>query len=210
MPSPADEGILNPQVYVLDRAFGAGGPKPMARYSAEMVIRARSHPERLIVSLTQQYGLVHSLRWLQPWEDRVGLTPLRQSHDFVALVFVGFAAFGVLLALVGIYGVVAHSVAQRTREFGVRVALGAEQRDILALVLHEGNVVTLLGVASGLLLSHWATKLIEFFLYGVEAADQMLVLSVAPIGVFVAATLATALPALRAARVNPVEALRND
>lgn len=76
------------------------------------------------------------------------------------------------------------------------------------MVLHEGNVVTLLGLAAGLTLSYWATQLIDFFLFGIGFAAQMSVLTLAPVAMFGIASLAALGPALNAARVDPVEALR--
>jgi putative ABC transport system permease protein len=120
-----------------------------------------------------------------------------------------FAALGVALAAFGVYGVAAHSVAERRRELGVRIALGATSRDILHAVLRESATVVLLGVAFGLLCTKYGVRLLgnlaiedDFFNAGLFAV----------VALALAATAVTAamVPALRATRVDPTESLRND
>ncbi|HET7535068.1 MAG TPA: FtsX-like permease family protein, partial [Candidatus Didemnitutus sp.] len=124
-------------------------------------------------------------------------------------IFGIFGGVALVLAGVGLYGVMAYSVAQRTQEIGVRVALGAGPGDVLRLILREGGVRLLLGLAIGSVIGFFGTKLLASSLYGVGAGDPLtfgstlLVLGV--IGL-----LATLIPALRALRVNPVIALRNE
>jgi ABC-type antimicrobial peptide transport system permease subunit len=127
-----------------------------------------------------------------------------------AFVLVGlFAALALLLAAIGIYGVIAYSVNQRVHEFGVRMALGARPRDLAVSVLANGMKLaisgTLLGVMSGLLFS----RLLGGLLYGVGAADPVAIGATALIATSVAA-LACCLPAMRATRADPMTALRAD
>jgi macrolide transport system ATP-binding/permease protein len=109
--------------------------------------------------------------------------------------------------VVGLYGVIAYSVSQRTREIGVRMALGAERRSVYQLILKEAGWLTTLGIAAGLLCSIPAGTLAGKLLFGVRAWDLPTLLAVAALLAF-SALLASYLPARRAASVNPVEALR--
>jgi putative ABC transport system permease protein len=120
-----------------------------------------------------------------------------------------FAAIALVLASVGIYGLVAYSVAQRTREFGVRIAFGAERRDVLLLVLSHGARLTLLGIGLGIVASLAVTRLLATLLYGMSATDPTTFAAVALLLALVALA-ACYLPARRATRVDPMVALRSE
>ena len=111
------------------------------------------------------------------------------------------------LAMIGLYGVIAYSTAQRTSEIGVRIAIGAQRADVIRLVLVEGARLAVAGIVVGLAGSYWATRLLSSFLYRVTATDPG-AFAVAAIALFLVALLATYLPARRAARVDPMTALR--
>jgi predicted permease len=124
-----------------------------------------------------------------------------------AALFSIFGALALGLAVVGLYGVKAYSVARRTREIGIRMALGAQAGAVLRMIMREGSVMLISGLAIGLLLSIATAKLLSGILYGVPALDPI-AFTVAPLVLTIAALIATWLPARRATRVDPVQALR--
>jgi ABC-type antimicrobial peptide transport system permease subunit len=130
------------------------------------------------------------------------------NRAFVLLMSL-FALFALALAAVGVYGVVSYSVANRTQEIGVRMALGAQLRDVLRLVVGQGGRLALMGVALGLLLALVITPVLTNWLYGVSPLDKISLvgMSILLLGV---AMVASYIPARRAARVAPFQALRLD
>jgi len=119
----------------------------------------------------------------------------------------GFAAMALVLGVVGLYGVVAYSVSQRTREIGVRMALGAERRSVYQLILKEAGWLTLTGIGIGLVCAVAAARLMSFLLFGVKSWD-FATLGFVALVLGAAAIMASFIPARRAAGVNPLEALR--
>jgi putative ABC transport system permease protein len=179
-------------------------------YASKMtlVVRTTGNPETLSAAVREQ------IRSLDPNLPVSQITTLAERVDFALFpARLGAAllgAFGLLalgLAATGIYGVIAYSVSQRTQEFGIRMALGADDADVRRMVLREGLKVVLIGVTAGLALSLAATRLIAGFLYGVGANDPLTFVGV-PALLTVVALLACYLPARRATKVDPIEALR--
>ena len=128
---------------------------------------------------------------------------------FTALLLAGFALLAMSLALVGVYGVMSYTVSQRTREIGLRIALGADRQDVMWMVVRHGVSLASIGIVIGLLGAAAGTRLLERLLFGVSATDPMtFVTAAAALGV--ASVLATCVPALRAARVAPSTALRSE
>jgi putative ABC transport system permease protein len=118
-----------------------------------------------------------------------------------------FAVIGLLLATAGIYGLVAYSVNQRTREFGIRMALGATGQSILRSVLAQGTVLAVVGVVVGTIAAAFATRVLQTFVWEISTLDATTYVVVAVLLIVVAA-IASLVPALRAVRLNPVTALR--
>jgi predicted permease len=133
------------------------------------------------------------------------LAPRRFSSTLVG----AFAAVALLLASLGIYGLLAYMVGQKSREIGIRIALGAQSSDILKLILHRGMLLSGAGILAGLLLAAIAAPAIASLLYGVHPLDPLVFLSV-PAVFLVVAFLASSIPARRALRVDPIVALRDN
>ncbi|HYL37089.1 MAG TPA: FtsX-like permease family protein, partial [Bryobacteraceae bacterium] len=145
---------------------------------------------------------VYGVASMNQWLDR-SLASRRVSANLVG----GFAAVALLLASIGIYGLLAYMVSQRSREIGLRVALGASRSAILTPILAKGILLAGIGIAAGIILSASATSLIASLLYGVRPHDPAVFLLV-PLVLLVVAALASYLPAWRATKVDPIIALR--
>ena len=130
---------------------------------------------------------------------------LGTAHGRVAAV--GFGLIALLLAAIGLYGVMSYSVNQRTREIGIRMALGAAQQDVRGMIVRQGLWLAIGGVAVGLAVALALARLVTNLLFGVSGADPVTFVAV-PLVLLAVAVFATLLPAFRASRVDPVEALR--
>jgi putative ABC transport system permease protein len=172
------------------------------------VVRTDGDPARLITTVRSLIGRVDSnvgIDAMLPMEQLVASSLTRQR--FYTAVMGVLAAIAVLLSAVGIYGVLSYAVGQRTREFGVRTALGATSRDVLAMVMRQGLLLTGIGIGVGLLAATALTRYIEGMLYDVKPLDPTTYIAVA--AVFAAVTsIASYLPARRATRIDPMAALR--
>ncbi len=182
---------------------------PLAQnYRADLSLVVKTDGRRMgpdVRSVVRQINpnlpIVHSATLAET--AAVGLLP----HRLVAAIAGSFGFVGLLLAAIGIYGITAYNVTQRTREIGVRVALGAARRDVLSLVIGQAMRMSVVGAAIGLLLAAAATRLLVSLLYGVQPIDP--VSFGAGAALFAALALAASwMPARRAASLNPVEALR--
>jgi predicted permease len=142
---------------------------------------------------------------VQPMEDYVA-SSLAERRFALALIAL-FGLIALLLAAVGIGGVMSHSVAERTPEIGIRAALGARERSVFAMILREGMALTVIGLALGLLVALVGSRLMSSFLFGVGALDPSTLLTTATMLIAVS-LVALYLPARAAASVSPLEALR--
>jgi putative ABC transport system permease protein len=175
---------------------------------ASIVIRTDQDPRGLVPLVRAQFAAVDPV---QPVFD---ITTLQQRLDdsietprFNMALLAIFASLALVLATIGIYGVISYSVSQRTREIGVRVALGAGRSDILRLILGQGAAMILTGLALGLAGSLLLTRYLANLLYGVRPVDPLTIISVAAL-LTIVALAACYLPARRAVRLDPMTALR--
>ena len=171
---------------------------------------ATSSPAQLAPAITRA---VHALdASLAPYEVRT-MNDLFQgtvwTRRLYGWLFAAFAAVALVLATVGVYGVISYAVAQRTREMGVRIALGAQRADVLRLVVGEGMGLALAGAVLGTLGALAASRLLSSLLVDVSAIDRVSFVTV-PLVLTAVALLASYLPARRATRVDPMEALRGE
>ncbi|MGH9405500.1 MAG: ABC transporter permease [Terriglobia bacterium] len=177
-------------------------------FNGTLVVRTSSAPQGMIAGVKRA---VHSIDPgvavydTQTMSELVGSTLAAQR--FTSLLMAIFAALALALAVIGIYGVLSYSVAQRTHEIGIRMALGAGRRDVLSWVIRQGMTLAGLGVLAGIVAAVALTRFMNSFLYGVSATDPATFIAV-PLVLLIAALLATYIPARRATKVDPIVALR--
>ena len=173
-----------------------------------LAIRTAVDPLSLVPAVV---GTIQSVDPDQPIFDVRSLEQLRAdwvSQRFLALLLVGiFASLALVLAAVGMYGVMAYAVTLRTHEIGVRMALGAQPRDVMRMILWQGTTLTVAGLLIGSTVSFIVTRLISTMLYDVAASDPVAFTGSA-ILLLIVALLACYIPARRATRVDPMVALR--
>jgi putative ABC transport system permease protein len=179
-------------------------------YSMTLIVHATSDPASLaaaVRSKVQEVDRNQPVFDVATMEERFwqALSPQR----FNALVLGIFAGVALILAGVGVYGVMAYSVTRRTHEIGIRIALGAQQRDVIRLVLRRGAALSLVGIALGLAGALALTRFLSNLLYGVTVRDPLTFIGVSLILISVA-LMATYIPALRATKVDPMVALRHE
>ncbi len=178
--------------------------------SSSLIVRAETEPQILIAAVRRE------LQQLDPRLPIASTKTMTESLSFALLparlaasVLGSFGLLALALAAIGLYGVMAYSVAQRTRELGIRIALGATVRDIHKLVVGQGLKLAMIGITLGLLISLAVMRLMKNLLFGVSATDPLTFVVIG--GVLLAvAFLACYLPARRATRVDPLTALRHE
>jgi predicted permease len=176
--------------------------------AATVHVRSSADPAAIMNTVRRE------LQQLEPAMPLLNVTTVRDVFDQAlwaprmgASLLAIFALLALLLASIGLYGVMAYTVTQRTRELGIRLALGARQQDVRNMVVRQGVMLAIGGVAIGLGIAFALARLVTNLLFGVSATD-LLTFSVVPIVLLVVALLASYIPAWRASRVDPVEALR--
>jgi len=130
-------------------------------------------------------------------------------QKFNSLLLAIFAGLALVLAAIGIYGVIAYSVVQRTREIGIRMALGADRVNVLRLILRQGARIGMFGLLIGAAAAYLSTRALAGMLYGVDPHDPLIFAAIA-VSLFVVVVMASYIPARRATRVDPLIALRHE
>jgi predicted permease len=195
---------VNPEMYV-----------PYAQFDSQpwfaprdLVVRATDDPTGLVSAIKRE---IHAVDATLPVSH---IRPLSELLDddvaarrIGTIVLIAFATFAVLLAVIGIYGMISYFVVQHTSEIGVRIALGAQVRDVLALVASKGLALALVGVGIGSVGAIWATRLVSGLLYGSSGFDPIVV-TLAGLLLVLLASIASYLPARRATTLDPIVALR--
>jgi predicted permease len=192
---------------------------PMVQgYSGQTYLHVRLNTQDRHAVAAFMPTLRQTLREIDPDLPLLQMTPfvdlLEKSPDLWiiklgAILFGAFGAIALMLAVVGVYGVKAYAVACRTREIGIRMALGAHRREVFALIMRQGAMQTALAVGAGLVLSLGAGRVLAKILYQVSPTDPLVLVS-ASVMLAAAALLACFFPASRATRVNPMTALRTE
>jgi predicted permease len=160
---------------------------------------------RVIRSVDERMPILRLETWRAHLDASVELWLYRAG----ARVFSTFGGIALVLAVIGVYGVKSYVVSRRTREFGIRIAIGAPPRAVLWQVLREGGRITAVGIGIGLLLAVGAGRILEGLLYGMDAGEPIVLLT-APLILLGASLLASYIPALRATKVDPTVALRSE
>lgn len=206
-------GIAEDTLQSLDRVedFTAYRPFDAAAFPlTTFVVHSTLAPETIIPSLRRE------IIALEPNLPVQEIQPVEQVNSWAfwgarmgAVLLGGFGLLGLLLAIIGIYGVMSYAVTERTHEVGIRIALGAVPRDVLWLIVKQGLRLTFIGTAIGLALAFVATRLLASMLYGVSVRDPLAFMG-APLVLSVVALLACYVPARRATKVDPLIALRHE
>ena len=184
--------------------------RSLARSPLSFALRAVGDPSALIPAVRE------TIRGIDPNIGIDVIAPMerlevgsRSKERFYAVMLGVFASVSALLAAIGIYGVLAYAVAQRTRELGVRVALGARPGQVLALVMRQGLALTAAGLAIGFIAAAAGARSIEAMLFGITPLDPPAFMAVA-VGFAIIATVASYVPARYATRVDPAVTLRDE
>jgi putative ABC transport system permease protein len=185
-------------------------PQTPTDFIGEMtvVVRTMNDPEALVPAMRSLVSSLDKdlpLRQVKTLDQYVSGSISAPRFD--ALLLGIFAALAFVLTTIGLYGVISYSVVQRTREMGIRIALGAQRGSISRMVLREGSLLTLSGVGTGLLFSLFATRLLRGLLFGTGETDPATFIAV-PLLLLAVALVASYVPARRATRVDPIVALR--
>jgi predicted permease len=177
---------------------------------AQLVVRTKLQPSALAASV------LHALRELNPNQPAAEFRPIQTIVDravsprrFFILLVAGFAGIGLLLAALGIYGVISYSVTQRTQEIGIRMALGASTKQVQFGVIGKTLLLTLIGIVAGSIASLVVARAIAALLFGTTPTDPITFLAVM-VTLALVALLAGYLPARKASRIDPMVALRNN
>jgi predicted permease len=171
-------------------------------------VRSHTEPKALIPTVREAMKQIAPEEPIQGVNTMTDLVEYWMSpQKFNSLLLAIFAGLALVLAAIGIYGIIAYSVVQRTREIGIRMALGADRTNVLRLILGQGARIGMLGLVIGAAAAYLSTRALSSMLYGVDPHDPMIFAAIA-VSLFVVVVLASYLPARRATRVDPLIALR--
>jgi putative ABC transport system permease protein len=204
VPDVDDENIIpSPAMTVYQPADQEG-------WQSRLFVRTAGDPYAMVPMITRT---IHEMASDQPVERASTLGDIRAEvltpDRLNVIVFGGFAGVALLISVVGVAGVLAFSVSSRAREFGIRMALGADPRTILTVVLREGLVIAAIGVAAGMALGFVFARVVARYVADAQLPGALSLMASAAV-ILVAAIIASAVPAARAATVNPVEVLRSE
>jgi putative ABC transport system permease protein len=188
-------------------AFSAS--KQDTRWPYAIGIRVSGNPDNLAASVQRAVREIDPMLVVRTASMESMLATSLAPHRFTTILLSAFAGLAIALAAVGLFGVVSYVVESRRREFGVRVALGAQQRQVLGLVLREGLTLTAVGLAAGIALALALAHLLKSLLYGVQPTDAGVV-AVSALALGIIALLAAYVPARGAAQTDPMIALRTE
>jgi ABC-type lipoprotein release transport system permease subunit len=183
---------------------------PIVSLAMELVVRTSQPPEVILPTISRIFAegnatfVVNSVQTMpQHIDDQLGSQTLASRLLWI------FAIAAVLIAAAGLYGLLSYSVGQRTREIGVRLALGAQREDVLRMILRQASRLLVSGLLIGIFAAFFTTRLVRSFLYGVAQHDALTIVVVS-ILLLAVGLVASYLPARRAAKIEPVEALRSE
>jgi predicted permease len=175
---------------------------------ATVVVRTRSEPLGVLDGVQEQTAqLDNGLAMFDMHTLDASVTAWLATRRFAMILLIVFGSLGLLLSAVGIYGVIAHMVQQRTHEIGIRMTLGAQPADVLRLILGQGGKLALLGIGLGALAALSLTRLMAGLLYGVRASDPLTLVAAAVL-LLTTALAACCIPALRAMNIDPLVSLQ--
>ncbi|MHB1743315.1 MAG: ADOP family duplicated permease [Acidobacteriaceae bacterium] len=201
-----------PEIYVCMNQLKPGDSLyiPLLGWFMELAVRTQTAPDAMIPELRrvihrQNPDLVAGdfTTMNQAVEDSIS------SQRLAARVIGIFGGLALLITVVGLYGLLSYSVAQRTREIGIRMALGADRGRVMGMVLRQALTLLVLGIAAGLAMSFWSTRLLRSFLYGVGKHDPW-TLAVVPLLLLLCGAVSAFIPGRRAASIDPMVALRHE
>jgi ABC-type antimicrobial peptide transport system permease subunit len=208
--APTQYEIYQPSLQVMASYGNLVPPGLLNAQAGSIVLRTALPPDSMIESLRATVlSIDPQLPLTKVHSMDEALSRTEAPRRFNVVLISSFAAAAVLLALMGIYSVIAFSAAMRTTEMAIRMALGSQRADIVRLVLNSGAKLAVTGVLIGIAGAAAASSLVRSFLFQVGPFDPG-VLALAAVAVFALALLASALPALRAAAVDPIGALRGE
>lgn len=200
------DGPVDPAIYVPM----AQNTWPQALRISTFAIRTSVEPRTLLAAIRNQLHSIDSslpVTQVQTMEEIVSGSLAQRRFNLTLLMI--FAAVAGVLAIVGVYGVMSYNVTQQTHELGIRMALGAQQSEILKMVVGDGAKLAMAGVAIGLAGSLALTRLMAGLLFGVSATDPLTFVAIA-LALTAVCILAALIPARKAAKVNPIIALRGE